>query len=227
MTRVYPLAATRNVALRHPGPMDDYLSALVEQAEAVLGDALVGVYVGGSVALNGYRQGPSDIDVAIVVDSSLSDLTKHALVARLKHEALPCPARGLELVVYRSDVAASGTSSPGFELELNTGREMEFRATYHPEDRPSEDGLFWYAVDRSILREHGIALVGPPPDEVFGEVTGLRAVLADSVRWHLAHAPTAGALGALRAMHRVHTGRWISKVEAARNVQEDALRQLD
>ena len=47
--------------------------------------------------------------------------TKRALVEALRHEALPCPARGLELVVYPLATARSGGGEPGFELNLNTG----------------------------------------------------------------------------------------------------------
>jgi len=206
--------------------MQTYLQALVDEAGAALGDNLVGAYVGGSLALDGHQPDRSDVDVALVVRDPLTDLLKHALVGRLRHEALPCPARGLELVVYRLDVARSGTTAPGFELELNTGRDVEFRATYRPEARPEADGLFWYAVDRSILREHGIGLRGPPPDEVFGDSAELPRLLAESVRWHLANAPIDGMVNAQRALIRIRTGRWVSKPAAARTMQEEALREI-
>lgn len=206
--------------------MEAYLTAVVDEARAVLGDNLVGAYVGGSIALDGFLPGESDVDLALVVRDPLTDLVKHALVSRLRHEALPCPARGLELVVYRADVAASGTTAPAFELELNSGRGIEFRSTYRPEDRPHEDGSFWYALDRSVLREHGVALSGPPAWEVFGEVPDLHLLLTESVRWHLTHAPLDGVLAAHRALARMRTGRWVSKVEVARQVLEDALREL-
>ena len=61
------------------------------------------------------------------------------------------PARGLELVVYTRATAGAGRPEPGFEVELNTGPAMTFRATYDPADRPVADGRFWYALDRSIL----------------------------------------------------------------------------
>jgi hypothetical protein len=206
--------------------MDAYLAAIVDEARVVLGDNLVGAYIGGSLALDGYVPGRSDVDVAVVVRDALTDIQKHALVARLRHESLPCPARGLELVVYRLDVTRAGGTDPGFEMELNTGEQMDFRATYRAEDRPEQDGCFWYAVDRSILREHGRALLGPPALEVFGEVDGLLPVLADSVRWHLEHPGSDGVLNAHRALIRVRTGQWVSKVETARIVQEDVLREL-
>src|SRR5690242_16816142 len=138
----------------------DYLSELVDRARAVLGDNLVGAYAAGSLGLGAYQPGRSDVDVALVVARPVPEPAKRVLVARLRHEALPCPARGLELVVYRREVAASGNPDPGFEVELNTGASMPFRATYDPTDRPAADGRFWYALDRSILRQSGLALLG-------------------------------------------------------------------
>ena len=151
-------------------------------------------------------------------------------MARLRHEALACPARGLELVVYRREVAASGTPEPGFEVELNTGPRMPFRATYDPRDRPAADGHFWYGLDRSILHQSGHALLGPPAAEVFADLSpgDLRRLLVDALRWWLARPTPAGdrpapgaddaVLGACRALVRVRHGSWLAKVAAGRRL---------
>ncbi|WP_406045261.1 nucleotidyltransferase domain-containing protein [Micromonospora sp. NBC_00898] len=215
--------------------MDDavrgYLAELVDRARGVLGDDLVGAYAAGSMGLDAYQPGRSDVDVALVVARTLAGPTRRTLVDRLRHEALPCPARGLELVVYRRDVAASGTPEPGFEVELNTGAAMSFRATYAPGDRPGADGHFWYALDRSILHQSGLALLGPPAAEAFADLApgDLRRLLAEALAWWLAlptppgDGPAPGAedavLGACRALVKVRDGRWLSKVDAGRRLR--------
>ncbi|MEU1968518.1 nucleotidyltransferase domain-containing protein [Micromonospora sediminicola] len=211
----------------------DYLADLVRRSRDVLGDDLVGAYAAGSVGLGAYQPGRSDVDVALLVAASPAGAARRALVDRLRHEALPCPARGLELVVYRRDVAASGTPEPGFEVELNTGATMPFRATYDPADRPAADGRFWYALDRSILRQSGLTLLGPPAAEVFADPppAALRALLVDALRWWLAlptppgDAPAPGAedavLGACRALVRCRDGVWLGKVDAGLRVAVD------
>ncbi|MFE9870991.1 hypothetical protein ACFYON_10115 [Micromonospora sp. NPDC005686] len=113
-----------------PDDIRDYLAELLRRCRDVLGDDLVGAYATGSVGLGAYQPGRGDVDVALPAAAPLPETTKRTLVDRLRHEALPCPARGLELVVYRRDVAASGTPEPGFEVEVNTGAAMPFRATY-------------------------------------------------------------------------------------------------
>ena len=141
--------------------------------------------------------------------------TKDALVAALRHESLPCPARGLELVVYPLATAQAGTGEPGFELNLTAGAQMDFRADHEPGDIEG----FWFAIDRSILREHGIPLHGPPPAEVFAPIprTTLDALVAESMRWHRESATPTSAdvlLNTARSQHFLDTGHWISKPDA-------------
>lgn len=211
----------------------DYLAEVVRRSRDVLGEDLVGAYAAGSVGLGAYQPGRSDVDVALVAAGPMPEPDKRLLVDRLRHESLPCPARGLELVVYRRDVAASGTPEPGFEVELNTGATMPFRATYDPADRPAADGRFWYALDRSILRQSGRTLLGPPAADVFADPPpeALRALLADALRWWLAlptppgDEPAPGAedavLGACRALVRIRDGVWLGKVDAGLRVAAD------
>ncbi|MDG4796402.1 nucleotidyltransferase domain-containing protein [Micromonospora sp. WMMD1082] len=215
-------------------PLRRYLSDLVAVAGEVLGDELSGAYVAGSVGLGAYQPGRSDVDVALLCAGPLDRAVAGELVARLRHEALPCPARGLELVVYRREVARSGTPEPGFEVELNTGVRMDFRVSYGPADRPPTDGLFWYGLDRSILHQSGRALLGPPAADVFADLApaDLRRLIGDALRWWLdrpippGDVPAPGAedavLGACRAWVRVHHGVWLPKVGAGRRLLTEA-----
>ena len=207
-----------------------YLDNLVAAARDVLNDDLVGAYAAGSVGLDAYQPGRSDVDVALVVADRLDGRRKRDLVAALRHEALPCPARGLELVGYTRAVAGSGTAEPGFEVELNTGARMPFRVTWDPAERSAADGRFWYGLDRSILHQRGYALLGPPAPEVFADLApdDLRRLLADALRWWLelpvppGDGPAPGAedavLGACRSLVRLRDGVWLSKVDAGRRV---------
>jgi hypothetical protein len=177
--------------------------------QEILGDDLLAVYAGGSYALGAYEQGRSDIDVTAVVCGALSDATKQQLVAALRHEALPCPAIGLELVIYPRATTEVATIAPGFELNLNTGASIDFRADLTPGD--IED--FWFAIDRSILREHGIPLHGPPPAELLAPIPRamLAPVLEESIRWHRGDDTLNARLNIARSQHFLDTGHWISK----------------
>jgi hypothetical protein len=213
--------------------MQRYLADLVDAARDVLGDNLIGAYVAGSIAMDAYQPDRSDVDVALICEDPLSLEQKRRLVSRLRHEELPCPARGLELVVYRRTVAQSGTPEPGFEVELNTGSRMPFRATYGGEDRPAADGRFWYGLDRSILHQSGHRLIGPPAADMFTDLAPdhLRALLVDALTWWLARpmpagdGPVSGAedavLGACRSLVKFRYGMWLSKVAAGRRLLDE------
>ncbi len=204
-----------------PDPQD-YLATLVGRARRVLGEALVGAYAAGSLALDAYQPGRSDIDVALVVAAPLGEDVKRDLVAALRHETLPVPARGLELVVYTVAAAGAGQAAPLFEVELNTGPGMDFRATYDPAQRPREDGWFWYALDRSVLSGSHRSLLGPPAATVFADVSAqdLQRLLVEALGWWMqVPGDTVDAvLGACRSLVRFRDGVWLSKMAAGERV---------
>jgi hypothetical protein len=174
----------------------------------LLGDDLVGVYLAGSGALGGYIHGRSDVDVAVVVRSPLDRARKEELVASLRHEALRCPARGLELVVY-----AQGSGVP--ELNLNTGERMAFLATFEP----GTDSPHWFVLDRAIIAQRGIVLIGPPPAEALVQPSEdeILEALAIGLEWYRDRPEEPrddAALNAVRSRAYMETGRWASKAEA-------------
>jgi hypothetical protein len=208
--------------------VDDYLAELTRRMRELLGDELLAVYAGGSYGLGAYEHGRSDLDVCAVVARPLPSETKRALVAALRHEALPCPARGLELVVYPRAAVETATSEPGFDLNLNTGARMELRV----DEAPGDIEGFWFAIDRAILRDHGVALYGPPPAGLLAPIprATLLPLLAESVRWHRDSDVPVGSdvvLNTARALHFADSGRWISKREAGSRYLEAALNRLD
>jgi hypothetical protein len=197
-----------------PAAAESYLAELARRLQALHGDELVGVYAGGSYALGNYVPGTSDLDVAAVVRRPASRSLGEATVAAIRHEALPCPARGLEFVLYPLDVTRAGTTEAGFLLNVNTGAGIAFRADL--------DGAgverHWFPIDRSIYAEHGVALSGPPAAEVFVPAarSDLLPLLVESLEWH-APGSARGAdvvLNAARSLHYALEGTWSSKDEA-------------
>jgi hypothetical protein len=193
--------------------VDDYHRELVARLRGLLGDELIGVHAGGSFGLGDFDHYLSDLDVAAAGATHVGQTTKQAIVEALRHESLPCPARGLEFVLHAEPVLRTATTDPGFELNLNTGARMSFRVDYEPgEER------HWFAIDRSIAAGHGKALFGPPARELFAPIPRglLHEVVAESVRWHW-DAQAAGSdavLNACRALRFAADGVWSSKLAA-------------
>lgn len=199
---------TATVAI--PAALRDYLDTLA----AVLGETtrVEAVYLVGSAALGAFEDGRSDVDVVAVTEQDLSGDERLALVRAV--EALPVPARKLELVVYSRSGAAA--ADPRWQINLNTGDHFTFD--------PRDESPHWFVIDRAIAEQHAVPLHGPPWRELFAPVNRERVLEAihQSLEWQEAEDP-AGAdsvANNVRAWHWLETAEWVSKREAARWLRE-------
>jgi Aminoglycoside adenylyltransferase, C-terminal domain len=193
-----------------PAELAPYLDELLEQATAVVD--LEAAYVIGSAASGAFEPGRSDLDVYAVTGEPLEDAAKRELVERI--EALDCPARKLEFVVYSSEEAAA--ANPRFELNLNTGEHVAFT----PDTGLPQEWSCWYVLDRAAAEQRAVPLVGPPWADVFAPVTRelVLEAIEESLDWQEQHDPTglSSVLNAARSWHWLESGAWISKPDAAR-----------
>jgi hypothetical protein len=190
-----------------------YLSELTTRLEARLGERLMAAWVVGSGALGELDPETSDIDVQAVSSTHLPRVELEALATALSHQALPCPVRGLEFVLYaREELEAP--AGPRFQLNLNTGPGMEHHEGYDPDAEPR----FWFTLDVAIAREHSRPLTGPSPATLLPELPRelVRAAHGDSIAWYRAHAPELAPVTEVRARVWEAEGRWLSKAEARR-----------
>ena len=188
-------------ALRIPPELVTYLDRLV----GVLTDAveLEAVYLVGSAGLGAYEHGRSDVDVVAVTSRSLSVDERRALAAAV--EAVPVPARKLELVVYPR-------GSDRWELNLNTPDGDE--AT-HLGLEPDQEPTFWFVLDRAIAEQHAVPLLGPSWAELVEPVSreAIEVALDEAVAFD-GWSPAKSRLAAARGRVWRQTGRWVSKREA-------------
>jgi hypothetical protein len=209
----------------HASAESIYLVRVHNRLREVLGESLIGLYAGGSWALGDYLPGRSDLDLAAVVHEPLPLELEARVVARLHHESLPCPGRLLELVVYEEGTARSGSATAEFELNLNTGATTPLAV----DTELAPDGIapHWFVIDRSVLSQGGIAMSGPPAEDVFAAIPAaeLMPVVADSVRWHREHPvePGDAVLNGCRALRYADEGRWSSKPAAGQWAAQQGL----
>jgi predicted nucleotidyltransferase len=168
---------------------------------------LEAAYLIGSAARGAYEHGRSDVDVTAVTARPLP-LAERQAVARAA-EAIPCPARKLELVVY-------ALGSDRWEINLNTGEHVSFD--------PSGEEPFWFVLDRAIAQQDVVVLFGPPWEELFEPIS--RKAVLDSLEqaldWQEREEPVgrSAVLNAVRSWQWVETGRWASKQDAAAWLRE-------
>jgi len=194
-----------------PTDVRGYLRELTERILAVFGDRTVGVWLIGSAAYGGFAEG-SDLDVqAAVADPTDSEVA--TLVEMINHEALVCPAAGLEFVLYDQAVLIDPVAPLRWSLNLNGG----------PQRSPSvstdftTEAWFWFVLDLAVVRDLSVALHGRDLVDVVGMFSRdvQIAAIADSVRWHAAHVPDGPSRGAnaARGLRFIETGTWGSKPE--------------
>ncbi|KAL4973059.1 hypothetical protein BDW66DRAFT_142944 [Aspergillus desertorum] len=187
-----------------------YLTRLVDTLQQELKDNLLAVYLFGSAGYNAYEPDTSDVDVYAVIHRSMPDYEQ--LARKISHSSIPCPACKLEFVLFTKANAALRTSTPQFEMNLNTGRDME---DDYINLEPSTEPQFWFLLDIAMGRVLGTALFGPPATEVFAapKVEWILDSIMDSLDWHRQQPLLTydGILNACRALRFAKTGKWGSK----------------
>jgi hypothetical protein len=197
-----------------PDAVDRYLERLTAEVRAVFGERVAGVWLLGSLAYGGF--GPSsDIDVqAAVTDPSPSEIAE--LVARIAHPTLPCPAEGLEFVLYDVGELRHPTRPLRWALNLNGGPARPRSVGTDPASEP----WHWFLLDLAIGRQTARTLYGRDLDDVVGPISrdDQVAAVAESFRWHRQHdeGGTNELANSARGLVFLGTGRWVSKPEALR-----------
>jgi hypothetical protein len=214
-----PPAAGPGWPTRRP-EVDPAVARLLAGVGDALGEDLVGMYLGGSLALGGFFPPASDVDVLVATARRLSDPAVERL--RRLHGALASGggwAARLEVVylplatLRRFDPADTrrypvGASDRRFVL----GRQ----------------GATW-VLDRWVVREHGLVVLGPAPPELIDPIgpEQLRAAVRTSLarHWALVEQDTAwlrprnyqafAVLTMCRALYVLEHGVLVSKPAAA------------
>jgi hypothetical protein len=188
---------------------------VVAHLEALLGANLVGAYFVGSIAVGGYVPGESDVDIIAVSEHGLSQDAKRWVADDLLDLVGTCPARGLELSLYRREVAAAPTEDADFEVNVNGGPKMATSIHLDARDEPG----FWYVLDRAIAHRCGVPITGPPACAVIADPSRqtLLDAMVGSMRWHRQHerATLHSVLNASRAWRYAAEGVLGSKLGGA------------
>src|SRR4051794_28586524 len=200
-----------------PHDAQRYVHAVAHEVATVFGGALVGVYTTGSLALGGFTPARSDIDLMAVVDGNEGPETCLHLAARLDHHRMPCPASGLEFVLYPRAIVTTPGTDAGYLLTLNTGPKLPPLADL---DSPSAPA-FWFVLDRAVTAQSGEAVIGPPAAVLFRvppaqELLPVVLAAVEAQQQDRSDLLDNVVLNACRAFRFAEDGRWYSKPDAGR-----------
>lgn len=194
--------------------VDLYIEQVVSACRQVTQEPLAAAWVVGSLATDDFAAARSDIDLVIVAQAGVPQDTKEDLAQVLDHRVLPCPAHGLDLILYRKGALTVIPRAPEYEFSISTGIEWETEVSF---GGPYPGGLIDLAtsrkIGRSILGPRAQDLVGPIPDGWVVEE------LLASLHWHIdkVHDPfhdpfgSNAVLNACRALHYLVAGTFVSK----------------
>lgn len=174
--------ASRQEAVREKEFVRSYDSVLNQIEEAyrrILGDALVGIYVHGSIAFGCFSWENSDIDFIVVINREITRGQKRELIQTLLDLDGQAPQKGLEMSVVLEKYCNPFVYPTPFELHFsNVHKErcrenlQEYCRAMHGEDKD-------LAAHFTVIRKAGITLCGKEISDVFGEVP--REAYLDSI----------------------------------------------
>lgn len=151
-----------NRATPHP-EVNELLDALTEGLRGILGDQLVGAYLFGS-STSGDFDRESDVDVVVVTADKIPDETFAALQAMHARIAAIDSWCATELEVSYIPKRAVRRYDPADALHprLDRGKEETLHMMRHDAD---------WVVQRYLIRERGLALLGPAPSTLIDPVS--------------------------------------------------------
>jgi len=199
------------------------LADLLAGARAILGEELIGLYLDGSLALGDFDPATSDVDFIAAIARPLSPAAFDALAAM--HRQMRDSGRP-----FATEVEGSYIPLPALR------RHDPADATFANHERGPDEVLKYklhhsdWVIHRFTVREHGLALFGPPPATLIDPVSpdDVRRATAEVLRswWgtagaitYIRAAPAGGlsfiALTMCRALYALERGEVVSKRAAA------------
>lgn len=156
----HPDSAFQTAHVKLPQEVIDMLTAVLPSMHEALGDNLMGVYLRGSLAMGDFDPVTSDLDFFAVTERPVSEAAFTVLVAmHARLDVLPNHYAG-QLEGPYIDRCAARRFRPG-ERYPTIGRGEAL--AWH------EHGYNW-VLERWMVREHGITVLGPNPKTLIDPV---------------------------------------------------------
>jgi predicted nucleotidyltransferase len=157
--------------------INDLLSELLREIQAILGERLVGLYLYGSLVTGDFERGVSDFDLLAVTASYLDA----GELARLDRMHLDFVARNPEWEDHVEIAYLSVDALKTFKTHKSKIAVISPGEPFHTKEAGRDWLINWY-----LVREKGVTLWGPPPEVVIGPISKeefLQAVVDHARDW--------------------------------------------
>ncbi len=142
--------------------IDVVLDLLLSKTKDIMGERFVGMYVFGSLASGDFNPESSDVDFVVVSDTDLTQETTAKLEAMSRDLVSNGSEWARRLEGSFLPLQAFRGSSPNHAMYPS----ISVGGSFGPDSKGIEE-----PIQRSMLREDGIALVGPSPKSFIDPVT--------------------------------------------------------
>lgn len=210
----------RSPAICLPDGVDSTLRRLIPAIQSVLGEEFVGMYLYGSLATGGFHPQKSDIDFLVVTEDRITDDLVDSLRVMHEHIAAEDERWGSGLEGSYIPRASLRRYNPGDVFHPHIDRGDMLKVERHDTD---------WVIQRYVLREYGVTLVGPPVKDLIDPISpgALRSGVLDMLWWwELQTQDTSrieksgyqayAVLTMCRVLYTLEHGDVLSKPEAAR-----------
>lgn len=192
----------------------------VADVRAILGDALIGVYLHGSLAMGCFNPAQSDLDLLVVTRAPMTATTRRDVAEHLlRASRQPAP---IEVSFLTLAMLTPWRHPPPFDFHYS-----EMWRDAYTRDLAGERWRAWNASEQrdpdlsahiTVVRQRGVALYGPPAAQVFPavpEADYIAAIVADVAEAldRIYADPVYAILNACRTLAFLQTRQVLSKKE--------------
>lgn len=148
----------------------ELINDFVAVCNRTLGNQLTGIYLHGSLAMGCFNSNSSDIDIIVIVESSISAIQKMSLMKQIVRLNRSAPAKGLEISFVKKEYCKPFIYPTPFELHFSPMHLQWFND--NPKDyidkMNGEDKDL--AAHFTIINKYGIILWGKEISAIFDDV---------------------------------------------------------
>ena len=155
----------------HMYTLEEITETFTKQSRQILDDKLVGIYLHGSAVMGCFSPDKSDVDLLVVVNSTVPDDIKKRYMDMVTELSSEAPAKGIEMSIIRESDCDPFVYPTPFELHFSIAHLEWYRNDpddYISKMKGTDKDL---AAHVTITRHRGRALYGKPIEAVFGEVS--------------------------------------------------------
>ena len=155
----------------HMYTLEEITETFTKQSRQILDDRLVGIYLHGSAVMGCFSPDKSDVDLLVVVNSTVPDDIKKRYMDMVTELSSEAPAKGIEMSIIRESDCDPFVYPTPFELHFSIAHLEWYRNDpddYISKMKGTDKDL---AAHVTITRHRGRTLYGKPIEAVFGEVS--------------------------------------------------------